>query len=602
MHIIPRIPVQSAGGAIGEAPCTITPQCAFSMVGSLSMGRFRPSISAKLIGLTTISIAAIVGLLAWYFAARNVEMLGRGQRDRVATYGELLAKETRSAVAFSDRETAREVLSALSADEELAAAKLFGAGGEVLYEAGTPSAWVERARAGVTSQRVANLDDRVAVIAPVVSLEGPRGTLVIELSKARMFAEERAIERAALLAGLVGIALGTLLAWWIARSVVRRIARIGRVATHVRAEALTERVVVDSADEIGVLAGAFNRMLDQLHSDRAEIERTVANLRVAEEALAQTNRELESRVEARTSELRIANETLREEMERRTAMELELRQAQKLESVGRLAAGVAHEINTPVQFSSDSVAFVGEATTELIETIVARRAILTELTAERITLAEALVQAQAVDDEHDVAYLMQQIPKAVARAEQGLDRVAKIVGAMKELAYADNTERADADLNRAIETTLVVARNEYKYVADVETALGDIPFVKCHLGELNQVFLNIIVNAAHAIEEAVRGTARRGRITIATREVGDRVVITIADDGCGIPDSIRDKIFDPFFTTKEIGKGTGQGLAIARSVVEKHGGKLGVDSEPMKGTTFTIQLPIGNAVGEREAA
>ena len=149
------------------------------------------------------------------------------------------------------------------------------------------------------------------------------------------------------------------------------------------------------------------------------------------------------------------------------------------------------------------------------------------------------------------------------------------------------------DLNGAIETTLTVAGNEFKYVADVETDFGDLPPVTCHAGDVNQAILNIIVNASHAIGDVVKDTGDRGRIVVRTRQEEDSVVVRISDSGGGIPVEVRDRIFDPFFTTKEVGKGTGQGLAIARSVVvEKHGGEIGFESEIGKGTTFVIRLPI----------
>ncbi len=164
---------------------------------------------------------------------------------------------------------------------------------------------------------------------------------------------------------------------------------------------------------------------------------------------------------------------------------------------------------------------------------------------------------------------------------------------MKEFAHPDRIEKANACINHAIKTTLVIAKNEYKYVADVTTDLGELPPVSCHINQLNQVFLNIIVNAAHAIADKVAGTGKRGVINISTYLAGDDVVVAIRDTGGGIPEAVRDRIFDPFFTTKEIGKGTGQGLAIARSVVvDKHGGHLRFTTEIGRGTTFYIRLPI----------
>ena len=270
---------------------------------------------------------------------------------------------------------------------------------------------------------------------------------------------------------------------------------------------------------------------------------------------------------------------------------MELHHAQKLESVGRLAAGVAHEINTPVQFVSDSLHFVRDGMQDLTRVIEAYRAAAATtnpeaMAAVRETLAE-------VDADADLDYLLENVPKAISRSLEGLDRVATIVRSMKEFAHPDQKDMAAVDLNRAVQSTLTVARNEYKYVADVDLDLGDIPAVTCHGGDVNQAVLNIIINAAHAIADRVRGTETKGRIGVRTRQDGDAVTISISDTGTGIPDSVRGRIFDPFFTTKGVGDGTGQGLAIARSVVvDKHGGTLTFETEPGAGTTFVIRLPI----------
>ena len=277
---------------------------------------------------------------------------------------------------------------------------------------------------------------------------------------------------------------------------------------------------------------------------------------------------------------------------RQKKLELELRQAQKLESVGRLAAGVAHEINTPVQFVSDSVHFVRDAMNDMTTLIHAYQA-MREMAAGCGTTCDAYATVTKAEEDADIEYLMENVPKALDRSLDGLNRVATIVRSMKEFAHPDQKEMASVNLNQAIQSTLTIARNEYKYVADVNTEFGDLPSVTCHVGDVNQVILNIVVNAAHAIEDVVRGTDKKGLITVRTEQDGDSILINITDSGKGIPEAVRDRIFDPFFTTKEVGKGTGQGLAIARSVVhEKHGGELTFETETGKGTTFKIRLPI----------
>jgi PAS domain S-box-containing protein len=274
-------------------------------------------------------------------------------------------------------------------------------------------------------------------------------------------------------------------------------------------------------------------------------------------------------------------------------LESELYQAQKLESVGRLAAGVAHEINTPVQFVSDNCYFLREAVVELKNALTAFREAREAAVSGAITPGEAFERMQAAEQAGDLAFLTENMPPAVERSLEGLDRVATIVRSMKEFSHPNQSAPSSADLNAAIRSTLTVARNEYKYVADVETCLAEIPPVVCYVGEFNQAFLNIIVNAAHAIGDRVVGTERRGLITVTTLQDGDEVEISVRDTGGGIPPAIREKIFDPFFTTKEVGKGTGQGLPIARRViVEKHQGSLTFETEEGVGTTFIIRLPI----------
>jgi PAS domain S-box-containing protein len=273
-------------------------------------------------------------------------------------------------------------------------------------------------------------------------------------------------------------------------------------------------------------------------------------------------------------------------------LEASLGQSQKLESIGRLAAGVAHEINTPVQFVSDSVHFLRDAMADLSGLLERYRSLKQAVLDGNATTEDAAALDQA-DADADLDYLLENVPKALSRSLDGLERVATIVRSMKEFAHPDQKQMTTVDLNQAIQSTMIIARHEYKYVADVDLDLEDLPAVTCHVGDINQAVLNIVVNAAHAIGDMVRGTDRRGLISVRTRQDGDHVEIAIEDTGGGIPAAIRDRLFDPFFTTKEVGRGTGQGLAIARTViVEAHGGELTFTTEMGRGTTFVIRLPI----------
>lgn len=281
---------------------------------------------------------------------------------------------------------------------------------------------------------------------------------------------------------------------------------------------------------------------------------------------------------------------------RQKRLELDLSQAQKLESIGQLAAGIAHEINTPTQFIGDNIRFLDESVGEIL-------AVVGRLAAYRAMTGEAPVPASEISAllaDVDVSYLSEELPKAIAQSLEGVQRISKIVGAMKEFSHPA-VDRTPLDLNRAISSTITVASNEWKYVADVVADFDPgLPQVPVMPGAFNQVILNILVNAAHAIGSLEQHSpTAKGTITVSTRKVADFAEIRVRDTGGGIPDNIRDRIFDPFFTTKPVGKGTGQGLAIAHDVVvKKHQGSLSVDSQPGIGTTFIIRLPLQCADAE----
>jgi PAS domain S-box-containing protein len=275
------------------------------------------------------------------------------------------------------------------------------------------------------------------------------------------------------------------------------------------------------------------------------------------------------------------------------ALETQLQQAQKLEAIGQLAAGIAHEINTPTQYVGDNVRFLRDAFQELsvaIEPLLALHRAVAGDPRYRALVADAATALQSTEAEA----LLVEIPTAIDHSLEGIHRVAVIVRAMKEFSHPSVQKKA-IDLNRAIESTITVSTNEWKYVADVETDLDpDLPAVPCVPGEINRVLLNLIVNAAHAIAEVVGdGAAGKGRIVVSTRVEGGRVVIRVQDSGAGIPMAIRGRIFEPFFTTKGVGRGTGQGLSIAYNVItRKHGGTLSFETEEGSGSTFIIRLPL----------
>lgn len=259
-------------------------------------------------------------------------------------------------------------------------------------------------------------------------------------------------------------------------------------------------------------------------------------------------------------------------------------QSSRLASVGQLAAGIAHEINTPIQYVGDNLRFIRDALGGVGAVIAALKGLAEQAgkTSEMETVCEA----------HEVDYLLEELPLATQQSLQGVEHVAHIVRSMKDFSHPGATAKVAADINRAIDSTLTVSRNEWKHVATVETDLDpNLPPIICFPAEINQVLLNLVVNAAHAIESTAQGHS--GVIQISTRKDGASVEIRIADSGPGVPSTIQDKIFDPFFTTKTVGKGTGQGLAVCRDVIaNKHGGKLFLDSSHTGGAMFVVRLPI----------
>lgn len=278
---------------------------------------------------------------------------------------------------------------------------------------------------------------------------------------------------------------------------------------------------------------------------------------------------LEQQINLRTQEIEEANNNLR--------------QSEKLVAVGQLAAGIAHEINTPAQYVGDNIRAISDFFTDLTGLINFYRQLI--ISSEN---ADWLAKIDDQEQKADLEFILQDAPQALEQSLEGLAQIVRIVQAMKGFSHSGQTRAANININLALENTLLVTRNSYKYIADVVTEYGDIPPIECYSGELNQVFLNIIVNAAQAIEDSQKG---HGTITIKTLATSTGVEIRISDTGTGIPESIKDRIYDPFFTTKDVGRGTGQGLNIAYRIIhQQHGGNLSFESEANVGTTFIIQL------------
>ncbi|MES9969310.1 MAG: ATP-binding protein [Candidatus Thiodiazotropha sp.] len=282
--------------------------------------------------------------------------------------------------------------------------------------------------------------------------------------------------------------------------------------------------------------------------------------------------------------------------EERRSLERQLNQTHKMEAVGQLAGGIAHEINTPIQYVGDNLRFIKESQ-EDTESLLKVYADLLEKAAALPELEAEVAKVKQTIEEIDLDYLEEETANAIEQSITGASQVARIVQAMKEFAHPGSKQMALADINRIVSNAVAVCKNEWKYVADTELKLGEsLPRVQCLGGEISQVVLNLVINAAHAIEAAK--LQQKGTITIATAYDGKCVEVSVADTGTGIPEEVQEHVFNPFFTTKDVGRGTGQGLAIAQDiVVGKHHGKLYFETQAGKGSKFVMRLPLGEEPG-----
>lgn len=284
----------------------------------------------------------------------------------------------------------------------------------------------------------------------------------------------------------------------------------------------------------------------------------------------------------------------------RKALEIQLSYAQKLESIGQLAAGIAHEINTPIQYVADNIQFLQSSFNGILALLKRFNELYSAIRdnddAESLLPGVTKAIASAKLD-----FLTEEIPKAISDSQEGVGRVAMIVMAMKKFSHPDMGVMKPLMVNDAVQNTIIVARNEWKYASELTTELAeDLPPIQCIPGDFNQAMLNVLVNAAHANSDKVKEQGTKEKITVRTARVGDFVEIQIQDTGIGIPEKNRSRIFDPFFTTKEVGKGTGQGLAITHSIVAKHGGTITFESKVGAGTTFTMRFPIEQSESTKE--
>ncbi|MDY6822279.1 MAG: ATP-binding protein [Thermodesulfobacteriota bacterium] len=321
-----------------------------------------------------------------------------------------------------------------------------------------------------------------------------------------------------------------------------------------------------------------NRLQTEIRYGNDSLTREVERRKSVEAKLQEANERLEQRVRERTLEI--------EQMQGQLVMQ------EKMAAVGQLAAGVAHEINNPVGFVSSNLTSLSDYLTDITGLMEQYDRLLEKLKGHNGTIdegAKALIHdVETMKSQVDIGFILKDISDLFAESTEGLERVKKIVLDLKDFAHPGEHTKRDADINKGLDSTLNVAWNELKYKARIVKDYGDIPLVNCYPDQLNQVFMNLLVNAAQAIE-------KQGDITITTRADDNWVKISISDTGCGIPEDNLSRLFDPFFTTKKIGQGTGLGLNMAYNIVRNHGGSIDVESVEGQGTTFTVRLPLQEA-------
>ncbi|MCP5153009.1 MAG: HAMP domain-containing protein [Ectothiorhodospiraceae bacterium] len=538
---------------------------------------------------TVLGVAAIEAVLLlvliWtsmdYLSGSNAEQLA----ERAHTTARLFATTTKDAVLSTDLASLEAFVEETLKNPDIAYARVISStDGELA--AGGDAAALARAFSPDVDATAAH-DGTYDAFAEIREAGHVFGRVEVGLSTGDLGQLLGSARERMVVIALVELVLVAVFSLLLGSFLTRQLSALERAAARVADGDLETMVAVRSSDEVGRVAEAFNAMMAHLrHAEAAGSAH--------QRELAELNADLEARVARRTARLDAANADLRAANRELEQAQAQLLQSEKMASVGQLAAGVAHEINNPVGFVSSNIDTLARYTHELVGLVHVYREHEQALARDDAVAARLRTAREQVD----LDYLEEDLQTLLGETREGIDRVRGIVSDLRDFSHADSGVWQETDLHAGLDSTLNVARNEIKYRATVVREYGELPLVECIQSQLNQVFMNMLVNAAQAME--VPGT-----ITVRTSAHAEEVCVEIEDDGPGISPEVQRRIFDPFFTTKPVGKGTGLGLSVSFGIVARHGGRIEVDSRLGRGTRFSIWLPIRKPVDgdtERSAA
>ena len=428
---------------------------------------------------------------------------------------------------------------------------------------------------------IANVSDQVYDTYTSIQEGGTKyGRVEIGVSTTRIAEQLRATRNLGTTIALIEMSIVMLYSFFLGLYLTKQLDALRMGAREIRKGNFKHRIKVVSKDEIAEVAHSFNRMSKALLTTaraRAKYQKELKTL----------NLELEERVEHRTAQIQRKSQELEKAYNKLEKAKDQLVQSEKMASVGQLAAGVAHEINNPIGFVSSNIATLNDYLKNY-KAIIARFETFIDIPTKSPEYEKAKEQLKADLEQENIEEMNTDVDEMIHDSIDGIGRVTTIIKSLKTFSHVDQAQIQDTDLNQCLEATLKIVHNELKYKCDVVTQLEPLPLLHCNAGQLNQVFMNLLVNAGHAIE------GEKGTVTVRSKATKKAIIISVSDTGKGIPKENLHKLFDPFFTTKPVGQGTGLGLSISHGIISDHKGHIDVESTIGQGTTFTLTLPLKN--------